>query len=228
MELTNEIYSMESLVSDGVMQEALQGLSLLLSPFAPHLSEELWQMLGREGPVLDVRWPVCDPDLAREDSVQIVVQINGKLRDRLRVPKGLPKEQLSARARETERIRALLAGKTVRNVDRGPRTGWSTSWSDSPRHFEADGREPQQDRPPGWPGTSRAGQLVLWLTVCARLAAQGPGPLLPVFTDVTETSGVEFRNASSGTSQKYHPWSRWWEASRPSTTTGTDSSTCTS
>ena len=114
MELTNEIYSMESLVSDGVMQAALQGLSLLLSPFAPHLSEELWQMLGREGPVLDVRWPDCDPDLAREDSVQIVVQINGKLRDRLRVPKGLPKEQLSARARETERIRALLAGKTVR------------------------------------------------------------------------------------------------------------------
>ena len=116
MELTNELYSMESLVSDGVMQEALQGLSLLLSPFAPHLSEELWQMLRQEGPVLDVRWPVYNPDLAREDSVQIVVQINGRLRDRLTVPKGLPKEQLSARARETERIRALLAGKTVRKA----------------------------------------------------------------------------------------------------------------
>lgn len=55
----------------------------------------------------------------------------------------------------------------------------------------------------GLVGTSRAGQLVLWLALCARVVAQGPGPLLPVFTDVTETSGVEFRNASSGTSQKY-------------------------
>ena len=52
-------------------------------------------------------------------------------------------------------------------------------------------------------GTPRAGQLVLWLAVCAQAAAQEPGPLLPVFTDVTETSGVDFRNASSGTSQKY-------------------------
>ena len=55
----------------------------------------------------------------------------------------------------------------------------------------------------GRAGTSRAGRLVLWLAVCARVAAQGPGPQLPVFTDVTQTSGVEFRNASSGTSQKY-------------------------
>ena len=116
MELTNELHAHEPHLSDGVMQEALEGLSLLLSPFAPHLSEELWQMLGHEAPVLDVQWPVSDPDLAREESVQIVVQINGRLRDRLTVPKGLPREQLSARARETAKIRALLAGKTVQRA----------------------------------------------------------------------------------------------------------------
>ena len=116
MELTNELHAHEAALSDGVMQEALQGLALLLSPFAPHLAEELWSVLGRDGPILDAPWPRSDEDLAREDSVQIVIQINGKLRDRLTVPKGLPKHQLSERARETERIRSLLEGKTVRKV----------------------------------------------------------------------------------------------------------------
>ena len=116
MELTNELHALESQVSDGVMLEALRGLTLLLSPFAPHLSEELWQMLGWEGPILDVSWPKSDPELAREDEVQVVVQINGKLRDRLTVPKGLSTDELSTRARETDKIRALLAGKTVRKA----------------------------------------------------------------------------------------------------------------
>ena len=116
MELTNALHGHEAELSDGVMQEALQGLSLLLSPFAPHLAEEEWSVLGREGPILDVPWPQSDEGLAREDSVQIVVQINGRLRDRLTVPKGLPKNELSERARETARIRSLLEGKTVRKV----------------------------------------------------------------------------------------------------------------
>ena len=66
--------------------------------------------------MLDARWPSVDETLAAEDSVQVVVQVNGKLRDRLSVPKGLPKEQLSERARELERIRTLLQGRTVRKV----------------------------------------------------------------------------------------------------------------
>ena len=116
MELTNEIHDREAQLSAGVMQQVLQGLTLLLSPFSPHLAEELWLKLGQPAPVLDARWPEVDEALAREDSVQVVVQVNGKLRDRLQVPKGLPKEQLSERARELERIRTLLDGKTVRKV----------------------------------------------------------------------------------------------------------------
>ena len=116
MELTNELHARETHLSEGVMQESLRGLTLLLSPFAPHITEELWHMLGQGGPVLETRWPTSNPALAQEDRVQVVVQINGKLRDRLTVPKGLPKEQLSKLARETERIRRLLDGKTVGKV----------------------------------------------------------------------------------------------------------------
>ena len=116
MELTNEIHDREAQLSAGVMQQVLQSLTLLLSPFSPHLAEELWLKLGQPAPVLDARWPEVDEALAREDSVQVVVQVNGKLRDRLQVPKGLPKQQLSERARELERIRTLLDGKTVRKV----------------------------------------------------------------------------------------------------------------
>ena len=98
------------------MQSGLQGITLLLSPFAPHLAEELWHMLHQEGPILDVKWPAADPALAWDDSVEVVVQINGKLRGRLTVPKGLPREELSQRAREADRVRTLIAGKTIRKV----------------------------------------------------------------------------------------------------------------
>ena len=116
MELTNELHALEGQVSRPVKDECLRCLTLLLGPFAPHFAEELWHMLGQEGPLLDARWPTSDPDLAREVTVQVAVQINGRLRDRLTVPKGLPKDELSARARDTDRIRALLDGKTIRKV----------------------------------------------------------------------------------------------------------------
>ncbi len=116
MELTNELYARENALSNGVIQECLRGLVRLLGPFAPHLTEELWHALGGSGPLLDASWPKYDPDLARDENVQVVVQINGKLRDRLTVPKGLPKDQLSDLARQTDRISTLLAGKTVHRV----------------------------------------------------------------------------------------------------------------
>lgn len=116
MELTNELHSRAAALSEGVMQECLRCLTLMLSPFAPHLAEELWRELGREGSVLDAAWPESDARLAKEDTVEIAIQVNGKVRDRLRIPKGLPRGQLADRARQAERIRALLAGKSVRKV----------------------------------------------------------------------------------------------------------------
>lgn len=116
MELTNELHAQEAQLAPEVRQQALQDLTLLLSPFAPHLAEELWEVLGQEGPLLGAAWPRADPDLARDDTVEVVVQVNGKVRDRLTVPKGLPRDQLSERAREASRIGTLLRNKTIRKV----------------------------------------------------------------------------------------------------------------
>ena len=116
MELTNELHAREADLSPEVLQQGLQGLTQLLGPFAPHLAEELWELLGQPGPLLNAAWPEPDSELAREDRVEIAIQVNGKLRDRLTVPKGLPRGQLSDRAREANRIQALLEGKTIRKV----------------------------------------------------------------------------------------------------------------
>ena len=66
----------------------LEKLALLLAPFAPYLSQEMWEELGRTGPVFRQAWPAYDPELAKDDEAEIVVQINGKLRGRIIVPFG--------------------------------------------------------------------------------------------------------------------------------------------
>ena len=116
MELTNALYAAESDLSATVMRAVLRDLTLLMSPFAPHIAEELWHRLHQDGSVLEARWPQADPELARDETVHVVVQVNGKVRDRLTVPKGLPRNELSDRARATEKISALLEGKTIRKV----------------------------------------------------------------------------------------------------------------
>ena len=116
MELTNELYAAEAKLSATVLRGVLRDLTLLMSPFAPHIAEELWHRLHQDGSVLEARWPQADPELARDETVHVVVQVNGKVRDRLTVPKGLPRNELSDRARGTEKISALLEGKTIRKV----------------------------------------------------------------------------------------------------------------
>ncbi|HQH74609.1 MAG TPA: class I tRNA ligase family protein, partial [bacterium] len=66
----------------------VETLLLLLSPFAPHLSDELWQATGREGFLYDHPWPVCDPALLRTETITLVVQVNGKVRGKVTVPDG--------------------------------------------------------------------------------------------------------------------------------------------
>ncbi len=88
----------------------------MLAPFAPYLSQEIWEELGHEGPVFRQCWPAFDPELAKEDLAEIVVQVNGKLRSRIYVPFGTPTEELEARAMADEKVRAFLAGKQVVKV----------------------------------------------------------------------------------------------------------------
>ena len=89
---------------------------LLLSPFAPHLAEELWRLMGNAGTLAYETWPEYDPALTVEDEVEVVLQVNGKVRDRMTVAKGTSREDLESAARGNERMQSNLEGKTVVKV----------------------------------------------------------------------------------------------------------------
>jgi leucyl-tRNA synthetase len=97
-------------------RSAMETFTLLLSPLAPHLAEELWQILGHEQTLAYEPWPTYDPVLLKDEEVEIPVQINGKLRGRVVVPAGADAHATEAAARTDERIAAMIAGKTIRKV----------------------------------------------------------------------------------------------------------------
>ncbi len=99
-----------------VLRLALESLVVLLSPFTPHLCEELWEMTGNRTVLARHPWPPYDPELAREEKVTVVVQVNGKLRDRFEADAGITEDEIRTAALRLERITAALAGKTVRKV----------------------------------------------------------------------------------------------------------------
>ncbi len=116
MELVNEVTAHEADISDAAMAEILEKLVLLLGPFAPYVAEELWEELGRTGPVFRQAWPAYDPELAREEDIEVVIQINGKVRSRVLVPNGTAAEELKARALADPRVRQLTDGRQVLRV----------------------------------------------------------------------------------------------------------------
>jgi leucyl-tRNA synthetase len=116
MELMNVLYAEEANVSAAAIQEVVEKLALMLAPFAPYLSQEIWEELGREGPVFRQAWPTFDPELAKEDEAEIVVQVNGKLRARIFAPFGTPKEELERLALADEKVQAHIAGKQVKKI----------------------------------------------------------------------------------------------------------------
>ena len=116
MELTNDLYARESELSPAVLQETLIKLVLLLGPFAPYMAEDLWHELGQEGTLLRIAWPDFDPEMAKEDKVEVVVQVNGKLRSRLAVARGTDRAELERLATSDSKIMPYLEQKTVRKV----------------------------------------------------------------------------------------------------------------
>jgi leucyl-tRNA synthetase len=116
MELVNDLYAYEADLSGPVIAEALEKLTLLMAPFAPYLSQELWEELGRPGPVFKQSWPSYDPDLARDEDAEVVIQVNGKLRSRMSVPFGTSREELETRARSDPKVHSFLDGKQVVKV----------------------------------------------------------------------------------------------------------------
>jgi leucyl-tRNA synthetase len=97
-------------------RSAMERFVLLLSPFAPHIAEELWQALGHTHSLAHEPWPEFDPELAKEDLIEIPVQINGKLRSKILVPPDTDAKQLEAAARADARTMELLAGKQIVKV----------------------------------------------------------------------------------------------------------------
>jgi leucyl-tRNA synthetase len=118
MELVNDIQASDAQLSAGevsapVVNELLHSLVLLLAPFAPYLAAELWEELGGEGSVLRASWPKSDPGVAREDELEIPVQINGKLVHVVRVAADADAKAIEAAALADEKVHARIAGKTV-------------------------------------------------------------------------------------------------------------------
>jgi leucyl-tRNA synthetase len=116
MELVNDLYAEEARLSGATVAEVLEKLTLLLGPFAPYLAQEISEELGREGVVFRETWPAYDPELAKEDLAEIVVQVNGKLRSHIHAPFGTPGDVLKARALEDSKVRAFIEGKQIVKV----------------------------------------------------------------------------------------------------------------
>ncbi|HXS98029.1 MAG TPA: leucine--tRNA ligase [Candidatus Limnocylindrales bacterium] len=116
MELVNVLYAEEANLSAGALAEVNRHLALMLAPFAPYLAQEIWEELGKEGPVFRESWPKFDPELAKEDEAEIVLQVNGKLRSRMSAPFGTSREELEKMALAEEKIKAALEGKQVAKV----------------------------------------------------------------------------------------------------------------
>jgi leucyl-tRNA synthetase len=119
MELVNLLQFEEPLdsnVSAGVLKRVFEILVLMIDPFAPHVGEELWELLGHSGGIAQTRWPAYREDLAREDQIEVIIQINGRLRGKMLVEPGLGQQELIDLAVNDPRISVLLQGKTIEKV----------------------------------------------------------------------------------------------------------------
>jgi leucyl-tRNA synthetase len=126
MELVNELYSYRPVdgapaANPAVTSEALESLVLLIAPFAPHLSDEVWSRMGKEGSTYHAAWPSFDAAVAAEDEITIPVQVNGKLIDRLVVPAATTDDDLRELALANEKVLRAVEGKQIRKVIIVPR-----------------------------------------------------------------------------------------------------------
>ena len=118
MELVNEMTSFGPVdVKDKqVMGFAIDSALLLLSPFTPHITEELWSHIGHESSISEKRWPVWDEDMARNEEVELVIQVNGKLREKVMVPSDLPDEEVKSRALAEQKITEVIGKQKIKKV----------------------------------------------------------------------------------------------------------------
>ena len=118
MELVNELYKYKELeeANQAFMKKAIDTVVMILSPFAPHICEEMWEALGYNQSLTAVAWPSYDKDALVRDTVEIVIQINGKLKEKLNVANNLSREDLENIALSNDKVQALIADKNVVKV----------------------------------------------------------------------------------------------------------------
>lgn len=116
MELVNELYKYKQsgeTINLPLMEKAVDTMTLLLSPFAPHISEEMWEALGHEKRLYETSWPQVDESALVQDEVTIIVQVNGKLKDKTVLPKSITEEMMKEEVTKLEKVREALDGKTI-------------------------------------------------------------------------------------------------------------------
>ncbi|MDX5373567.1 MAG: leucine--tRNA ligase [Pseudomonadaceae bacterium] len=99
-----------------LLQEGLETVALLLAPITPHICHELWQCLGKAGAIIDAQWPQVDESALVQDSLTLVIQVNGKLRGQIEVPASASREEIEAAARANENVQRFTEGVTIRKV----------------------------------------------------------------------------------------------------------------
>ncbi len=115
MELINEGYKYKELETrnNAVLKECVETAIVILAPFAPHLGDELWSMIGKDGSVFSISWPKYDDSALVQDEVEVVVQVNGKVRDKMNIPANTSKEDMEKLAMENTKIKEFIEGKIV-------------------------------------------------------------------------------------------------------------------
>lgn len=118
MELINEMYKYKELDTrnDGIIREGIETIVTILAPFTPHVGEELWTMIGKEGSVFDINWPKYDEKALVQDEVEVIVQVNGKLRAKVAMDANISREDMEKMALEDAKVQAAIEGKNVVKV----------------------------------------------------------------------------------------------------------------
>jgi leucyl-tRNA synthetase len=118
MELVNEIYKYKEIKNPnlGLLKAAIEYVILLLAPFTPHICEEMWEHIGHNNTIYLEKWPTYDKNALIKDSIEIVIQLNGKVKEKIEVPNGLNKEQFEEVVMKNKKVIALLEGKEVIKV----------------------------------------------------------------------------------------------------------------
>ena len=118
MELINEMYKYKELDTrnDGIIREGIETIVTILAPFTPHIGEELWTMIGKEGSVFNISWPSYDESALVQDEVEVIVQVNGKLRAKVSMDANISREDMEKVAMEDAKVQAAIEGKNVVKV----------------------------------------------------------------------------------------------------------------